>query len=131
MPRKWGKADYDDDYDDYEEDYDYEEEEEVAPAAVQPAHTSVASAGEIEKYQTSTFQADVILGWRRGACEHHGHTSVLHSLMSFLVPTAKLHSPYCILGKLWNTCKDVDFVQNGAIEDSRRVEDCRTQNFVR
>lgn len=46
MPRKWGKADYDDDYDDYEEDYDYEEEEEVAPAAVQPAHTSVASAGE-------------------------------------------------------------------------------------
>ena len=47
MPRKWGKADYDDDYDDYEEDYDYEEEKEVvAPAAVQPAHTSVASAGE-------------------------------------------------------------------------------------
>lgn len=78
MPRKWGKADYDDDYDDYEEDYDYEEEEEVAPASVQPAHTSVASAGEIDKYQVFTFRAGVILGWRWGACEHHGHTCVLH-----------------------------------------------------
>lgn len=77
MPRKWGKADYDDDYDDYEEDYDYEEEE-VAPASVQPAHTSVASAGEIVKYQTFTFQADLIGGWRWGACEYHGRTSVLH-----------------------------------------------------
>ena len=85
----------------------------------------------MDKYQTSTFQADVILGWRRGGCETSWTHKCASLLMSFLVPTAKLHSPCCILGELWNTCKDVDFVHNGAIEDSRRVEDCRTHNFVR
>ena len=65
----------------------------------------------MDKYQTSTFQADVILGWRRGGCETSWTHKCASLLMSFLVPTAKLHSPCCILGKLWNTCKDVDFVQ--------------------